>query len=235
VAGLGFKDFTVGEVLTSANVDGYLMQQTVMRFADAGARGSALGTAPGTAVALAEGMVSYLDDTNAVEVFTGTVWRGIGGFNASTTITATDASWPVPSLADPVVRVTVVGGGGGAEPDSVTVSSGSSSSFACSAGTATAAGGARALGAAGSSSSAGTDAGQFVRANNGGVPGVRYVGAGDFRSSAAGQGGVVTVAYLDLTGVSTANVTVGAGDTVGADSWDADGGDGVVIVEYRAA
>jgi hypothetical protein len=34
------------------------------------------------------------------------------GFNASTTITATDASWPVPTLANPVVKVTVVAGGG---------------------------------------------------------------------------------------------------------------------------
>jgi hypothetical protein len=78
VAGLGFKDFQVGEVLTSSDVDGYLMQQTVMRFADAGARGSALGTATGTAVALAEGMVSYLDNTDNIEVYTGTAWRALG-------------------------------------------------------------------------------------------------------------------------------------------------------------
>jgi hypothetical protein len=47
VAGQGFKDFAVGEVLTSSDVDGFLMQQSVMRFADDGARGSALGTAVG--------------------------------------------------------------------------------------------------------------------------------------------------------------------------------------------
>ena len=78
MAGLGFKDFQVGEVLTSADVDGYLMQQTVMRFADAGARGSALGTAAGTGVPLAEGMVVYLEDVNRVEAFTGTEWVTIG-------------------------------------------------------------------------------------------------------------------------------------------------------------
>ena len=77
MAGLGFKDFQVGEVLTSSDVDGYLMQQTVMRFADAGARGSALGTATGTAVPLAEGMVSYLDDTNRVEVYDGSAWKPV--------------------------------------------------------------------------------------------------------------------------------------------------------------
>ena len=77
MAGLGFKDFQVGEVLTSSDVDGYLMQQTVMRFADAAARGSALGTAVGTAVPLAEGMVTYLDDSNMIAVYTGSVWESV--------------------------------------------------------------------------------------------------------------------------------------------------------------
>jgi len=91
VAGLGFKDFQVGEVLTSSDVDGYLMQQSVMRFADSAARGSALGTAPGTAVALAEGMVSYLDDVNQVQVYNGTEWTAAGRIAqvVQTTLTST--------------------------------------------------------------------------------------------------------------------------------------------------
>ena len=60
MAGLGFKDFQVGEVLTSSDVDGYLMQQTVMRFADAAARGSALGTVLLRAVAVLEDLVEFL-------------------------------------------------------------------------------------------------------------------------------------------------------------------------------
>jgi hypothetical protein len=72
MAGLGYKDFTVGQVLTSAEVDGYLMQQTVMKFADASARTTAL-----TGV-LAEGMMSYLADTNAVEKYDGSAWVAIG-------------------------------------------------------------------------------------------------------------------------------------------------------------
>jgi hypothetical protein len=72
MAGLGYKDFTVGQVLTSAEVDGYLMQQTVMKFADASARTTAL-----TGV-LAEGMMSYLADTNAVEKYDGSSWTAIG-------------------------------------------------------------------------------------------------------------------------------------------------------------
>lgn len=68
MAGLGYKDFTVGQVLTSAEVDGYLMQQTVMKFADASARTTALSGV------LAEGMISYLNDTNAVEKYDGSNW-----------------------------------------------------------------------------------------------------------------------------------------------------------------
>jgi len=90
VAGLGFKDFQVGEVLTSSDVDGYLMAQAVMRFADSGARGSALGTATGTAVALAEGMVSYLDDTDVLEVYTGSDWKRVAGLLQ--VVTATDST-----------------------------------------------------------------------------------------------------------------------------------------------
>jgi hypothetical protein len=81
VAGQGFKDFAVGEVLTSSDVDGFLMQQSVMRFADDGARGSALGTAVGTGV-LAEGMVAYLDDVNQVQVYDGAAWKALGGLVA---------------------------------------------------------------------------------------------------------------------------------------------------------
>jgi hypothetical protein len=48
------------------------MDQTVMRFADDTARSSAIGTA------VSEGMVSYLDSTDAVEVFDGSVWKSVG-------------------------------------------------------------------------------------------------------------------------------------------------------------
>lgn len=71
--GLGRKVFSAGEVLTAVNVQGYLMDQTVMVFASAGARGSALGTA------VSEGMMSYLADTNEVAVYDGTAWVGVGG------------------------------------------------------------------------------------------------------------------------------------------------------------
>lgn len=71
MAGLGFKDFTVGQVLTSAQVDGYLMQQTVMVFDSASARTTALSGV------VAEGMFSYLKDTNSTEYYDGSSWTGL--------------------------------------------------------------------------------------------------------------------------------------------------------------
>jgi hypothetical protein len=68
MAGAGYKLFNTGDVLTAAQVNTYLMEQTVMVFADAAARTTAL-----TGV-VSEGMLSYLKDTNAVEVYDGANW-----------------------------------------------------------------------------------------------------------------------------------------------------------------
>jgi hypothetical protein len=73
MAGAGYKLFQTGDVLTAAQVNTYLNEQTVMVFADSAARTTAL-----TGV-LAEGMVSYLQDTNAVQVYNGTAWVAVGG------------------------------------------------------------------------------------------------------------------------------------------------------------
>jgi hypothetical protein len=62
------KVFTAGEVLAAADVNEFLMDQTVMTFAGTAARGSAIGTA-------VEGMVTYLEDSNSLELYDGSVWR----------------------------------------------------------------------------------------------------------------------------------------------------------------
>ena len=85
MAGLGYKVFTAGEVLTAANVNGYLMEQSVMVFAGTAARSSAIGTP-------SEGMVSYLTDSNALQVYDGSAWGGLVPSVSVTTIgTATTA------------------------------------------------------------------------------------------------------------------------------------------------
>jgi hypothetical protein len=68
----GWKDWTVGEVVTEPDFQSYIQNQVVQVYADAAARGSALGTA------VAEGMVSYLKDTDSFEVY-GTAWAAVGG------------------------------------------------------------------------------------------------------------------------------------------------------------
>ena len=77
MAGAGSKLFTSGSVLTAAQVNTYLMDQAVMRFADEAARTAAFGGV-GEPV-LASGMMSYLIDTASVEVYNGTAWVAIGG------------------------------------------------------------------------------------------------------------------------------------------------------------
>jgi len=71
-AGLGYKEFTTGDVLTAADANGYLASQVVMVFASAAARTSAI-TSP------EEGMMSYLKDTNAVQYYSGSAWVAVGG------------------------------------------------------------------------------------------------------------------------------------------------------------
>jgi hypothetical protein len=81
MAGAGYKLFNTGDVLTAAQVNTYLQEQTVMVFASSAARTSALSGV------LAEGMVSYLQDTNAVEVYDGSNWVSIGSSGDITGIT----------------------------------------------------------------------------------------------------------------------------------------------------
>lgn len=81
MAGAGYNLFTTGSVLTAAQVNTFLQEQTVMRFANAAARTTALASV------LAEGMVSYLQDTDAVEVYNGTAWVSIGASGDITSVT----------------------------------------------------------------------------------------------------------------------------------------------------
>jgi len=82
MAGAGYKLFNTGDVLTAAQVNTYLQEQVVMVFANATARTTALSSV------LAEGMVSYLKDTNATEVYDGSAWVGIGNSGDITGVTA---------------------------------------------------------------------------------------------------------------------------------------------------
>jgi len=73
----GYLTFNTGDVLTSAQVQYNLQNQTIMYFANATARDAAL-----TVGIRQEGMFAYLADINTVTFYNGTAWEGL--FNYST-------------------------------------------------------------------------------------------------------------------------------------------------------
>lgn len=87
------KVFTAGEVLAAADVNSFLMDQSVLTFTDSTARESAISTAVAPA-----GLVTYLEDTDAFEYWNGTAYEAFGGAAA----------------ADSIEFLVVAGGGGGA-------------------------------------------------------------------------------------------------------------------------
>lgn len=157
------------------------------------------------------------------------------GFTARSVITASNSSWPVPALASRFVKVTVIGagGGGGSAGGSPTTSGGTGGTTTFNAG------------GAGSVSASGGAGGATSKVNVNGANGTAGFGAGNGGQGAAnttadesgisGSGGNTTVSYLNLSGISTVNVTIGAGGTAGTGSNNGGtGGRGEVIVEYVA-
>lgn len=76
--GSGFRTFASGEVLTSSNVQNYLMDQAVMVFAGTAARSSAI-TAP------EEGMITYDTVTDLLEVYNGSKYKAFASMGTATT------------------------------------------------------------------------------------------------------------------------------------------------------
>lgn len=120
MAGLGRKEWSPGDVLTAADVNGYLMDQSVMVFAGTAARASAIPTP-------SAGMVAYSTATS-LQVYDGSAWvnvstgYGVATGGASTAITVggtaytlltftTDSNLVVSSSG--LFDICLVGGGGG--------------------------------------------------------------------------------------------------------------------------
>lgn len=95
----GYHLFQTGDVLTAAQVQYNLQNQTIMYFASAAARDAAL-----TVGTVQEGMFAYLADTNTTVYYDGAAWQSFGtgdvtGLTAGDGITITNASGPVPTIA----------------------------------------------------------------------------------------------------------------------------------------
>jgi hypothetical protein len=77
------KVFVAGEILTAADVNTNLMDQTVMVFAGTAARGSAIPSPT-------EGMVTYLEDVNQVQAYTGSAFKPVSSILQVVSTTKTD-------------------------------------------------------------------------------------------------------------------------------------------------
>lgn len=124
MAGLGRKVFT-RERATVADVQGYLMDQTVMVFPSASGRTTAVSASDAS-----EGMVSYLKDVDQIDVHNGSTWDRLANFirrrgqlvtffattisDASevgiATISFTGPPWPYRIIVSGVVNVAATAG-----------------------------------------------------------------------------------------------------------------------------
>ena len=77
----GFKVFAVGEVLTAADVNDYLMEQSIAIFANSTARDAQI-TSP------IEGQFCYLADSNVLQLYGGSSWANFIGEGDITGVTA---------------------------------------------------------------------------------------------------------------------------------------------------
>ena len=75
----GYKDFVNGVGLEAADLEDYCQNQTVMRFASAAARTTALSGV------LTEGLMCYLIDLNVMQVYTGSAWSTVGPVHGAPT------------------------------------------------------------------------------------------------------------------------------------------------------
>ena len=81
-ANAGYHLFNTGDVLTAAQVQYNLQNQTIMYFASSAARTSALSGV------LVEGMFSYLADTDSTEYYSGSAWTSISNPGDITAVSA---------------------------------------------------------------------------------------------------------------------------------------------------
>jgi hypothetical protein len=104
MAGAGTRLFVAGDVLTAAQVNTFLQDQVIMRFATTTARDNAFGGAGEPT--LAEGMFCYIDASDTLQYYDGSAWQN---FTSGIAETIFDAKGDIiaASAADTAVRVAV--------------------------------------------------------------------------------------------------------------------------------
>lgn len=84
MAGAGFKVWSTGDLVNASEFNTYIMEQTVMVFANTTARDAAI-TSP------SEGMFAYLSDSNTLVFYNGSSWASFIGEGDITGVTITTA------------------------------------------------------------------------------------------------------------------------------------------------
>jgi hypothetical protein len=78
----GWKSWAIGEVVEADDFQTYIQNQAVQNYAGTAARTAALGTF------VAEGMISFLQDTNSLEVYHTGAWQPVSNPGDITAVTA---------------------------------------------------------------------------------------------------------------------------------------------------
>lgn len=220
--------FTAGAVLTAAQQNASA-RTGVPVFATTTTRDAAFG---GSNKTLAEGQLAYIEASDTVQYYDGSAWKTLAPliYNQRTVVTATNASWPVPTLLNPIVRVTVIGGGGGGGAGNTATdgSTGGTSTFASGETFAIAATGGS--GGQGSTTAAGKTGDAGWTSGNGGGGGNQSTDR--VFQGHPGWGGQVEIGLCDLTGKTTLNLIIGAGGAGAGTNVGGTGGRGEIIVEY---
>ena len=113
MAGQGIKLFASGDVLSAAEINGYLMDQSVARFATTTARDLAFGGL--NQPTLSEGRICYIDASNLIQFYDGTQWQDSAQFTVGdgtiTTVKLADDAVTSAKIADGAITAAHIADG----------------------------------------------------------------------------------------------------------------------------